>query len=67
MATKALSDHPKNTNDRRSANEHEEDMTERVLMSLAVDISLLDKAVKRVRVQVLALMAEHDVDPVKTG
>lgn len=44
----------------------ENGFTERVLLSLVVDISMLHETVERVRVQVYALAKQHGVDPVKT-
>lgn len=39
-----------------------EDFTERVLLSLVVDISLLHESVERVRVQVYALAKQHGIE-----
>ena len=48
-------------------NEHEatDGFTERVLLSLVVDISLLHESVERVRVQVMALAREHGIESPK--
>ena len=56
----------KSPNDRRQ-NEHETDITERVLLSLVFDVSLLDESVQRIKVQVHALAKEHGIDPIKQG
>lgn len=42
-----------------------EGFTERVLLSLVVDISLLHESVERVRVQVFALAREHGIEAPK--
>jgi hypothetical protein len=43
------------------ANDAEVGFTERVLLSLVVDISILHESVERVKVQVFALAREHGV------
>ena len=39
-----------------------EGFTERVLLSLVVDVSLLHESIERVRVQVFALAKEHGIE-----
>ena len=43
-----------------------DDFTERVLLSLVFDLSLLTESVERIKVQVLALAREHGVPPSHT-
>jgi hypothetical protein len=50
----------------RSEHEASDDgFTERVLLSLVMDISLLHESVERVRVQVFALARERGIEPPK--
>lgn len=40
-----------------------EDFTERVLVSLVFDLSLLHESVERIRVQIHALQRHHGIEP----